>query len=191
MSRILLLGSARKTSWMYRIFSVDMTACTKLHGTMALSCLVSAFFDFSLVSLLGQGGRGGRTWLILVALLALTSRDCREGWFLPNWDLTLDQKVILSAVLIWSHPALYIANTNIQVASLNSSSWGMSLLLWPSSFLCLRNIAIHQREYVILRTLPWRNLLVPNSKVVPNLPSHKLELARMLMLYGITSRGKS
>ena len=191
MSRILLLGSTRKTSWMYRIFSADMTACTKLHGTMALSCLVSAFFDFSLVSLLGQGGRGGRTWLILVALLSLTGRDYRGGWFLINWDLTLDWKVTLSVVLIWSYPALYIADTNVQVASPNSSSWGMFLLLWPLSFLYLRNIAICWREHAILRILPWGNLLVLNREVALNLPSHKLESARTLMLYRMTFGKKS
>jgi len=61
MSRILLLGSTRKTSLIYRIFSADMAACTKLHGTIALSCLVSAFFDFSLVSLLEQESRDSGT----------------------------------------------------------------------------------------------------------------------------------
>jgi len=53
MSRILLLSNAGKASLICRIFSADMTACAKLYSTMALLCLTSVFFDFSLVSLLG------------------------------------------------------------------------------------------------------------------------------------------
>ena len=52
MSRILLLGNARKASLIYKIFSADIAACAKLYSTIALSCLTSVFFDFSLVSLL-------------------------------------------------------------------------------------------------------------------------------------------
>ena len=145
-SRILLLGNAGKASLMCRIFSIDMAACAKLYDAVALSCLLSVFFDFFLDFfldfLLGQRRRGNGTWLILVALLSLTGRDYRGGWFLMNWDLTLDWKVTLSAVLIWSYPALYIADTNVQAALPNSSSWGMFLSLWPLSFLYLRNVAI-------------------------------------------------
>ena len=143
MFRILLLGNARKASLIHRMFSTNMAACTKLYGVVALLCLVSAFFDFSLVSLLGYGGRGSRTWLILVALLSLTGGDCRGDWFLMNWNLTLDWKVILSTVLIWFHPASYIANTNVQAALLNSFNWEIFLSLQPLSFFCLRNVAIY------------------------------------------------
>jgi len=84
MFRILLLGNARKASLMHRMFFTNMAACAKLYGAMALLCLMSAFFDFSLVSLLEHGGRDDRTWLILVALLSLTGGDCRGDWFLMN-----------------------------------------------------------------------------------------------------------
>ena len=128
-SRILLLDNTGKASLIHRIFSADMAAYAKLHSVMALLCLTSTFFNFSLVFLLGQENRNSGTWLILVALLVLTREDCREGWFLSNWDLALNWKVILSAVLIWSHSALYIANTNVQAALPNGFSWGISLSL--------------------------------------------------------------
>jgi len=53
-SKILLLGNAGKASLICRMFSTDMATWAKLYSTMALSCLVSIFFDFSLVFLLGQ-----------------------------------------------------------------------------------------------------------------------------------------
>jgi len=189
--RILLLDNTGKASLIYRIFSADMVAYAKLHSIMALLYLTSTFFNFSLVFLLGQENRDSRIWLIFVALLVLTREDYREGWFLPNWDLVLDWKVMLSVVLIWSYPALYIANTNVQAALPNSFSWGISLLLQPLSFLCLRNVAIYQRKHAILKMSSWKNSLVLNREVVPNLPSYKLGLARILVLYGMTSGEKS
>ena len=96
----------------------------------------------------------------------------------------------LLAVVRVSHPDLKMADIKSYADSPKGSSCLMLLAFQSLTFRCLRKQAMRCREHVMLLMSLLRNSLVPNKDVAMKFPSHRLESAGTLALYGMTSGGE-
>jgi len=115
---------------------------------------------------------------------------------LVRWFIFPKLAAILSLIVMpldersWSQPTLKIAEMKVHADSLNDSSCGILLLLWPSRFLCFRKQAMCYRKHTMFCISLLRNSFMPKREVAIKLLSHRLGSAGTLAPYGMTMGGE-
>ena len=178
--RIFLLGRAEKASLMYKTFLASFATCANVF------CLLLSFWialwDLAIVSLFGCEGIGGGIHLILLWLFRLVEDFSGELWGSANWCLTISPRDELLIMPMESQPDSNVVSINSHATCPKGISWVGKLPLFSPRFLCLRKVVMWERERMMFRMSPSRNLLVPNREIEPKFPSQRLGSAGLFEL---------